>query len=164
MNLTLKTGEDKSELAIKRIGSSKYVVQREGEDYEVFFTKNGVYIDGKHYFFKTHTDDSGTTDSITLDGEFFPVDVIKIDDVKTNKNYVLPDAKNIKAVLAGKIISVNVELGQRVKKGELLLVLEAMKMENELRSPFTGTVEAINIETGSLVIKDEVLIELKQDK
>lgn len=164
MKLFLKTGEDKSQLNVKRTGSSNYIVEKSDKHYDIIFTKNGVYVNGKHYFLNTHSNLNGDLDSIVLDGEFFPVEVQKIDDRKTSQHGYSPDAGKIKAVLAGKIISMHVENNQKVKKGDLLLVLEAMKMENEIRAPFNGIISKVNVESGNLVIKDEILVELQEIK
>jgi glutaconyl-CoA/methylmalonyl-CoA decarboxylase subunit gamma len=51
--------------------------------------------------------------------------------------------------MPGKVIEVRVAEGQRVRKGEVLLVLEAMKMRNELASPVDGTVRAVAVAAGA---------------
>jgi geranyl-CoA carboxylase alpha subunit len=56
---------------------------------------------------------------------------------------------------------VNVSVGQRVVKGEELLVVEAMKMENALRAPRDGVVRAVNVSTGDTVAPGRALVELE---
>lgn len=53
--------------------------------------------------------------------------------------------------MPGKIISVKVNVGQVIKKGEVILILEAMKMENEIVAPEAGTVASINVSAGEMV-------------
>ena len=53
--------------------------------------------------------------------------------------------------MPGNILKVNVTAGQAVKEGELLVVLEAMKMENEIFAPKAGTVAAVNVTKGQSV-------------
>ena len=55
------------------------------------------------------------------------------------------------APMPGTILSVNVTAGQAVKKGDVLMVLEAMKMENEIMAPCDGTVASVNTSKGSSV-------------
>jgi pyruvate carboxylase subunit B len=62
--------------------------------------------------------------------------------------------------MPGKIIRVLAKAGDEVQKDQPLLVMEAMKMENELRSPSSGRVEAIRAQPGSAVEKGTVLVEL----
>ena len=57
----------------------------------------------------------------------------------------------VSAPMPGTILKVNVSNGQAVKKGDVLLILEAMKMENEIMAPCDGTVTAINATKGSTV-------------
>jgi biotin carboxyl carrier protein len=51
-----------------------------------------------------------------------------------------------------------VKVGDRVKNGDLVCVLEAMKMQNSLPAPASGTVKAINFEPGASVAKDAVIL------
>jgi biotin carboxyl carrier protein len=55
---------------------------------------------------------------------------------------------------------VNVKAGDAVKKGDVLVVLEAMKMENDICAPADGTVAAIAVSQGASVSTDEVLVTL----
>ena len=59
--------------------------------------------------------------------------------------------EKVTAPMPGTILSVNVQNGAAVKKGDVLLVLEAMKMENEILSPCDGTVLSVNTSKGSAV-------------
>ena len=60
-------------------------------------------------------------------------------------------AVKVNAPMPGKILKVNVNAGTAVKKGDVLLVLEAMKMENEIVAPQDGTIASINVATGDSV-------------
>jgi biotin carboxyl carrier protein len=59
------------------------------------------------------------------------------------------------------VVKVLVEAGQEVQEGETLLILEAMKMENELRAPRQGTVHEIRTEPGAQVASGQVLLTLR---
>lgn len=63
----------------------------------------------------------------------------------------------IKSPMPGLIIAVAVAEGDHVQKGDKIVILESMKMENELRSPRDGTVLRIQVEAGAAVEKDQVL-------
>lgn len=57
----------------------------------------------------------------------------------------------VSSPMPGKIVSVKASVGQAVKKGDVILVLEAMKMENEIVAPQAGTVASINVTAGQSV-------------
>lgn len=69
--------------------------------------------------------------------------------------------KDVKAPMPGLVLEVMVELGQSVSKGDSLLILEAMKMENVLKSPGAGVVKAIKVAKGAAVNKNQILLEME---
>ena len=64
----------------------------------------------------------------------------------------------LKAPMPGMIISYAVKVGDAVKTGDLVCVLEAMKMQNSLPAPATGQVKAIHFEPGASVAKDATIL------
>lgn len=66
--------------------------------------------------------------------------------------------KTITAPMPGSIISVNVKNGDSFRSGQVLLVLEAMKMENEIMAPCDGKVLSVNVNQGASVNSGDVLI------
>ncbi len=69
-------------------------------------------------------------------------------------------AGGLEAPMPGKVIKVSVEPGQAVARGQELLVIEAMKMENALRAPRDGRVAALTARVGDMVAPGVVLVEL----
>lgn len=67
----------------------------------------------------------------------------------------------LEAPMPGKVIAVKVAPGQAVKKGDELLVVEAMKMENAIRAPRDGTVRSVAARVGDMVGPGAVLVELQ---
>lgn len=67
-------------------------------------------------------------------------------------------ANAVKAPMPGNIIKVNVKPGDAVKKGAVLCVLEAMKMENEIMAPADGTIASVEVAAGTTVATDAVLV------
>lgn len=67
------------------------------------------------------------------------------------------EGENVSSPMPGNILAVNVKNGDAVKKGDVLMILEAMKMENEITSPCDGTVKALNVSKGSAVETGTVL-------
>ena len=73
-------------------------------------------------------------------------------------NLVEAKADNLKAPMPGLVIDILVEPGNTVLKGDSVLVLEAMKMENNIKSPAEGIIKSIDIKKGQAVEKNQVLI------
>ena len=67
----------------------------------------------------------------------------------------------VNAPMPGNINAVKVSVGQNVKAGDVLLILEAMKMENEIKAPQDGTVASINVNKGQSVNTGDLMISLK---
>jgi biotin carboxyl carrier protein len=65
---------------------------------------------------------------------------------------------HLKAPMPGMVVSVPVQAGQVVKKGDVLLILESMKMQNELRSPRDGSVGRVRVASGDRVEKKDTLL------
>ena len=66
----------------------------------------------------------------------------------------------VKAGAAGKVFKIEANVGQAVKKGDVIMILEAMKMENEVVAPQDGTVASINVAAGDSVEAGAVLATL----
>ena len=75
--------------------------------------------------------------------------------------YIPPDSRKVVAFIPGTILKVHVKEGQKVKKGDTLIVLQAMKMDNHLLATRNGTIKKIYVKQGEVVPKHQILIELK---
>ena len=64
----------------------------------------------------------------------------------------------VKAPMPGSILAVKTSVGQAVKAGDVLVVLEAMKMENDITAPCDGTIKEIVVTKGTTVNTDDVLV------
>ncbi len=69
-------------------------------------------------------------------------------------------AEAVKSPMPGTINAINVAAGQAVKKGDILCILEAMKMENEIMASRDGVVASVNVTKGSTVASGDVLLTL----
>ena len=66
----------------------------------------------------------------------------------------------IKAPLPGIILEISVKEGDKVNKGQKLAVMEAMKMENEIKAEKDGEIVSVKVTQGQSVLQDEVIIEI----
>lgn len=109
---------------------------------------------------------------VTLNGKNYEVEVEETDAVITAVTDAAPAApaaatpvapaaaaegQKVLSPMPGTILSVNVNVGSSVKAGDILLILEAMKMENEIVAPCDGTVRQLTVQKGSTVATDALL-------
>jgi glutaconyl-CoA/methylmalonyl-CoA decarboxylase subunit gamma len=87
-----------------------------------------------------------------------PSTAAAVEPVKVNPSSA--SKTKITAPIPGVILSLNVKVGDTIKENDLLLVLEAMKMENSIVSEKSGVVTAVNVSVGQQVLQGEVMIEL----
>jgi pyruvate carboxylase len=76
------------------------------------------------------------------------------------KNWTKPNPLMIYSIIPGTIIDVYVKNGQKVQKGETILVLEAMKMQNQILMPFDGKIKKVYIKPDEKIAKHHLMIEL----
>jgi len=103
-------------------------------------------------------DDSTTTHCLQLESGSFETRLTT--KYARRKPYEKHDPKIITAFIPGSIAEVHAMTGMRVRQGDTLLILEAMKMRNKLKAPMDGTIKAVNVVTGDKVMKGQVLVEL----
>jgi pyruvate carboxylase subunit B len=102
---------------------------------------------------------------VEVDGEVFSIRIISVGGNAMEVSSVTPQkvprgeiAGGIKSNMQGMVLKVNVSRGAVVKKGDTLVVLEAMKMENPIHSPVDGKVTEIFVDTGDVVQNGDVLL------
>jgi len=77
---------------------------------------------------------------------------------KNRTVYKEKDPGDILAFIPGTIVKVKAHKGKKVKEGDLLLILEAMKMRNVVASPVDGTIREVRVRIGDIVTKNQLMI------
>lgn len=90
-----------------------------------------------------------------------PVAPVKSAPAPTKSN-VPSSAKKITAPMPGTVLDIKVKEGDAVSENQLVIVLEAMKMENEIVTPYAGTVASINTSKGALVNSGDLLLSITE--
>lgn len=80
---------------------------------------------------------------------------------KNRKNWQRPDIRKVDAVIPGTIQRIMINEGDEVSAGTPLLILEAMKMRNEIVAPLQGIIKKIYVSEGDQVSKSQILVEFK---
>ncbi len=119
-------------------------------------------LEGQSYYGQVHLEVMGLT--LTLFGRTYSLQVMhpKVWSLYTHVRPTdsLPDNLVVKAPMPGILISLPISIGDRVKFGQTLLVIEAMKMENALKSPADATVLDILVQPGDSLVGNQVLVKL----
>jgi biotin carboxyl carrier protein len=80
---------------------------------------------------------------------------------RLRKPYVAVDPKKVYAFIPGIITKLNIYEGQKISKGQSMLILEAMKMMNDVACPVDGRIKTIHIKQSQMVVKGQLLLELE---
>ena len=155
MKFIAREGERELEVEVHRHGPG-YRIRIGDRWLEADFISVGRYVrslrleDGTQFSLVHHRE--GNTHEISLDGSTVTVDIIDpLAAKRRRRDDEVGGAGVVKAMMPGRVVRVLVEQGAAVKKGAGLLILEAMKMENEIQAPADGTVDEIFVTPGQTV-------------
>lgn len=96
------------------------------------------------------------------DSQAFQAKIIRV--VSPRKRTVSNTVTEIKSPMTGKVLTVNACLGKSVSEGEILLTIEAMKMENRILAEYAGQIKAMNVTAGQTVTSGDFLLAIEPVK
>ena len=144
------TVDDLSALDLLSVGKDQYHIIKDQVSYNL--KVKSFNLENKHVV-------------INVNGSDFSIDIKDKYDLLINKlglSAVTSQVeKDIKAPMPGLVLEVKVKVGDTVEEGDALLILEAMKMENVIKSGGAATIKSIHIEQGNTVEKGQLLIEME---
>lgn len=153
-----RTGKATKDIEIL-VGKRAYHVQI--KDVHPDGTIRTVIVDHKVYPVSIKKRNDGFPAEVNLNGIPYDVNIEKVESTRYKPKS--PDRKVsgvIKSALPGQIVAVLVSQGDVVQKGQPLIILESMKMENEILSPKNGTVSQIYVTKKQIVMKGHTLLEV----
>lgn len=104
--------------------------------------------------------------SVMINGNIYHFEIVRDESAQRKKKFGIKTSKEniilLKAPMPGKICEIFVSKGTEVKQGEPLLILEAMKMQNQILAPANGRVLKIHIKKNDNVLGDQSMINLEQ--
>jgi biotin carboxyl carrier protein len=101
---------------------------------------------------------------VSLDDRWYPLSIPVVDsdsETKSGKEADEVSVREIRAPMPGRVVRILVAAGTRVSRGQVLLVLEAMKMQNEIPAPRDGIVREVRVSEGDLITADRVVAVLE---
>ena len=111
-----------------------------------------VIVNGTEY--EVELDGEGTTWKATVGGQTFDIEMSEAAvTAKPRRSGGRKKKKSgtVSANIPGKVVTVEVEVGQEVIEGQVILILEAMKMQNEIQAPVSGTVVSVHCDEGEAI-------------
>lgn len=97
---------------------------------------------------------------VFVDGEVFRVKPIELTGIRKTER---KEEGDLKSPISGRVVSVKVKNGSHVKKGDVLMIIESMKMEYIIRAPFDGKVNKVNFKVGDQIEIGETTVELAKE-
>ena len=158
-SLSIDRKDDFSEETAVHVGKNTYTLKIHEK------TQAGdlrlISVNNKLLWVKVQRRSDGLPSKVILNGNAYPVEIEKIEATRFK-----PAAKprqvdgRVNAILPGQVTRIYVSPGEKVRSGQPLCVLEAMKMENEILAPRDGVIHTINVKSEQLVCKGELLLEI----
>jgi biotin carboxyl carrier protein len=159
-----KLGDQSYTVEIEEIGKALYRVAVDGNEFLVDGKKTGrtnysLIVDNRS--FEIEVDNTDDEYRVLVDGRNYRIDLVDERRVRvggTQSGLEVRGRQFVSVPMPGKIIAVLVAEGDPVEKGQGLVIVEAMKMENEVRSPVTGAVKEIKVKPGDTVEGGALLV------
>jgi biotin carboxyl carrier protein len=164
---TIEGSKDRVPVDIEDLGSGRYALTLDGERHvlDALALEHGavsVLIDGQSH--DVELDESGDLVEVMVDSELLTVDVADERTLRLRAGaagFTVTGKVTLTAPMPGKVVKVLVGPGAQVTEGQGLVVVEAMKMENELKSPKSGTVVEVFAQEGSTVEANAKLLSVE---
>jgi biotin carboxyl carrier protein len=158
-----RLGEKTYTVEIEEVGKSLYRVSVDGSEFLVDgektgFTNYSLIVDNRS--FEVEVDVKDDEYRVLVDGRNYHIDLIDERRVRLGglqSGIQLQGRQNVSVPMPGKIVAVLVSEGDTVEKGQGLVIVEAMKMENEVRCPINGEVKEVRVKPGDAVEAGAVL-------
>jgi len=167
MKLQAKIGDETSEVSIKN-GAGRCYAEIDGRTYEfdALETEAGQFslrrADGKKLEARVSLDADGRS-IVWIDGRSIAVELIDQKKLRSTgaSGAETAGVADIKTAMPGKVVRLIASVGDSVEKGDGVIVVEAMKMQNEIKAPKNGVVTSIRVAEGDTVDPGQVLLSIE---
>jgi len=121
------------------------------------------FIDNKLYQIEIIRNNEGYPSGIYVNGEYFSASLLKIDSLFYYKHKPISSQKSgiVKSFIPGNIKKIFYDINDNVNEGDIILIHEAMKMENEIKAPKSGIIKKINVNEEENILANHILFEIE---
>lgn len=154
---------------IQRLGNSEYLIKIQGKERNLKILnmtsdKIEFMLDNSYHTAK-YLDNTTAKMTLVVDGIQVAFDKhSELDKIvyKTSGADASVDSQiNLRSQIPGRIVSINASVGDKVKKGDVICILESMKMQVSIKSHKDGIIKVVKIKQGASVAKNDVLVEIE---
>ena len=154
---------------IKPLGNNEFVLKIKGKErnlkiLNISHEKIEFMLDNEYHVAK-YLENSTARITIVVDGVKITFNKRSDLDKIVYKNSGMESASDsqlsLKSQIPGRVVSINVALGDKVKKGDVICVLESMKMQVSIKAHKDGVIKTVKIKQGASVAKNDVLVEIE---
>ena len=131
-DILVSIGKKKYHVSVEFLSSDEILLNIDGKIHNIIINSNSLSY------------------SVYVNGRFFKIEK-KSDSQILGEKRAKIGKRDVKTSMPGRIVKVFVQEGEKVKEGQAVLILEAMKMQNEIKSPQSGVVTKINLKAGDSV-------------
>ena len=163
------TGETLDGEIIKPLGNNEFVLKIKGKErnlkiLNISHEKIEFMLDNEYHVAK-YLENSTARITIVVDGVKITFNKRSDLDKIVYKNSGMESASDsqlsLKSQIPGRVVSINVALGDKVKKSDVICVLESMKMQVSIKAHKDGVIKTVKIKQGASVAKNDVLVEIE---
>jgi len=148
---------------------SETTIKVNSKDYNTWVGEYGdedvrsFMVDNRLFHVELEKDNDGYPTGIFVNGEYYSASLLKIDHLFYYKEKPLKSSRSgmVKSFIPGNIKKLFYRVNDKVSEGDIVLIHEAMKMENEIRAPKTGIIKAINVKEGDNILANHLLFEIE---
>jgi len=127
----------------------------------ILFLKKTIIVNNQVFPVEILRQADGSPRTVFLNGLSFDVEIEKIRSLTSAlKHSERRHGGDIKSNLPGQVLIIPVSVGDKVEKGQPILILESMKMENKILSPIDGIVKTVLVSPGQVVLVDELIMQI----
>lgn len=154
---------------VQNLGNSEYIIKIQGKErnlkiLNMTFDKIEFMLDNTYHVAK-YLDNNTAKMTIVIDGVQITFDkhsdLDKIVYKSSGAEKSGESQVSLRSQIPGRVVSINAKVGEKVTKGDVLCVLESMKMQVSIKSHKDGVIKAIKIKQGASVAKNDVLMEIE---